>query len=40
MPIINDAMPTLTDYDAMLDYVTRKDNAMVDDDAILVDYRI
>jgi hypothetical protein len=41
MPIINDAMPTLTDYyDATLDYVTREDDARVGDDAMLVDYRI
>jgi hypothetical protein len=41
MPIIDDAMPTLADYyDAMLDYVTRKDDATVGNDAMLVDYRI
>ncbi len=57
MPIIDDAMPTLTDYydayydadamqtladyyDATLNYVTRKDNATVSDDAMLIDYRI
>ena len=34
-------MPTLADYyDAMLNYVTRKDDATVGDDAMLVDYRI
>ena len=36
-----DTMPTLADYyDAMLNYVTRKDDATVGDDAMLVDYRI
>ena len=54
MPIIDDAMPTLSDYydadamptlgadyyDATLNYVTRKDDASVGDDAMLVDYRI
>ena len=59
MPIINDAMPTLSDYydadamptladyyaladyyDATLNYVTRKDDATVGNDAMLVDYRI
>jgi hypothetical protein len=36
-----DAMPTLSDYcDATLNYVTRKDNATVGDDTMLVDYRI
>ena len=54
MPIIDDAMPTLSDYydagamptlfadyyDATLNYVTRKDNATVVNDAMLVDYQI
>jgi len=36
-----DTMPTLADYyDATLNYVTRKDDATVGDDAMLVDYRI
>ena len=36
-----DAMPTLADYyDATLNYVTRKDDATVGNDAMLVDYRI
>ena len=36
-----DAMPTLADYcDATLNYVTHKDDATVDDDAMLIDYRI
>ena len=36
-----DAMPTLADYyDATLNYVTRKDDATVGDDAMLVNYRI
>ena len=39
MPIIDDAMPTLADYDATLDYVTRKDDATVGDDAMLINYR-
>ena len=41
MPIIDDAMTTLADYyDATRNYVTRKDDATVGDDAMLVDYRI
>jgi hypothetical protein len=41
MPIIDDTMPTLADYyNAMLDYVTREDDATVGDDVMLVDYRI
>ena len=41
MSIIDDAMPMLADYyDAMLDYVMRKDDATVGDDAMLVNYRI
>ena len=36
-----DAMPTLADYyDATRNYVTRKDDATVGDDEMLVDYRI
>ena len=36
-----DAMPTLADYyDATRNYVTRKDDATVGDDKMLVDYRI
>ncbi len=36
-----DAMPTLTDYyDATRNYVTRKDDATVGDDEMLVNYRI
>jgi hypothetical protein len=36
-----DAMPTLADYyDATLNHVTRKDDATVGDDEMLIDYRI
>ncbi len=36
-----DAMLTLADYyDATLNYVTRKDDAMVGNDEMLADYRI
>ena len=41
MPIIDDAMPMLTDYYYVpFNYVTRKDDATVGNDAMLVDYRI
>ena len=36
MPIIDDAMSPLVDYDVTLDYITRKDDARVGNDAMLI----